>query len=178
MKILAFAAIYLIVLSAAFGAVSAAPWVPTKKKQRRRLLEELDVPQGGTVYDLGCGDGTVLFDIVRKRPDVRAVGYEISLLPLTIGLFRKFFGGTAYRNVSLRFGNFFSKDVSEADILFLFLLEKSYANLVGKLSRELKDDCVVATEAWPMPRLVPVKVSAGDREVMPMYFYKGSQFRE
>jgi hypothetical protein len=177
MKNLVFVAIYIVILSAAFGAVSAAPWVPTKKKQRQKLLEGLDIPPGGTVYDLGCGDGTVLFDVVRKRPDVRAVGYEISLLPLFIGLIRKFLGGTAYRNVSLRFGNFFRKDVGEADALFLFLLEKSYAKLVGKLACELKDDCVVVTEAWPMPRLTPIKVSAGDRDVMPMYFYKGSQFR-
>lgn len=173
-----FALFYLVVASAAFGAISAAPWVPTKKKQRQKLVAELDVPQGGTVYDLGCGDGTVLFEIARKRPDIRAIGYEISLLPYAIGAVRKILGGAAYRNVTIKCRNFFRQDVSDADTVFVFLLAKSYERLMSKLRRELKDDCVVVAEAWPMPRLAPAKAFIGDPQILPMYFYKGSQFRE
>lgn len=177
MKIILYAILYVILATAAFGAISAAPWVPTKKKQRQRLLEELEIPHGGTIYDLGCGDGAVLFEIARKRPDVKAIGCEISLLPYAIGLIRKIMGGPAYKNVSLRFGNFFRQDVRSADAVFVFLLEKSYARLLDKFGRELRDDCVIVTAAWPMPRLAPVKVTASDAVLLPMYFYKGSQFR-
>jgi len=71
--------------------------VPTRKGQRELIAKETEIPPGAALCDLGCGDGTVLFDIARRRPDIRAVGYDISLFPLLIGWVRKFAGanGTA-----------------------------------------------------------------------------------
>jgi tRNA (cmo5U34)-methyltransferase len=43
------------------------------------------VPHGGTVFDLGCGAGRPLAELARRRPDVRAVGIDLSEAMLARG---------------------------------------------------------------------------------------------
>jgi len=162
--------------SAAIAGLSAAPWVPTKPKQRSYLIDELNPKDGETYYDLGCGDGTVLFALARKNPNVHAVGYDISLLPLLIGKTRKLLGGKKYRNVSLRFGNLFKANISEADVVFVFLLEKSYPKLLKKFKNEVRDDMTVVVEAWPFKNIAPAREIKSEN-LLPVYFYDGSSFR-
>lgn len=47
---------------------------------RGRLRAFLEaVPQGGTVVDLGCGDGSLLLAMRRERPDTRLLGVDIAV---------------------------------------------------------------------------------------------------
>ena len=55
-----------------------APWLPTRMKKVRRMLELANVQPGELVYDLGCGDGRVLVTAAR-RYGAKAVGIEIDL---------------------------------------------------------------------------------------------------
>jgi precorrin-6B methylase 2 len=165
-----------ILATAAFAGISAAPWLPTKPKQRRHLIDNLELKQNATCYDLGCGDGTLLFALARKFPTAKAIGYEISLLPFLIGTIRKFIGGKKYKNVSLRFGNLFLKNLSEADLVLVFLLDKSYPKLKKKFSEELKDNAKIVVEAWPMPGIEPKK-RLKEENLLPVFIYTGSQFR-
>ena len=119
----------------------------------------------------------MLFDIARRRPDVRAVGYDISLFPLLIGWVRKLAGGKRYRNVSLRFADLFRADISRADVVFVFLLPKSYPRLLTKLSAEAKDAAIIVVEAWPFDGLAPVRAVRA-QGLLPMYYYEGRQLRD
>lgn len=172
-----FAIIYVIVGTFALGGISAAPWVPTKRRQRARLAEVVPLKDGATVYDLGCGDGSVLFDLVKRNPTIRAVGYEISVLPYLIGLIRAAAGGAAYRNVTLRYRDFFGQRTDDADVVFTFLLKDCYPRVMAKLAKELKDDALVVVEAWPFPGIAAERTVEGDRDLLPIYFYRGSQLK-
>lgn len=163
--------------SAAIAGVSAAPWVPTKPKQRRHLINALELNEHATCIDLGCGDGTVLFAVARKFPNVKAIGYDISLLPFCIAQMRKLFHLKKYKRVSIRFGNLFKQDVSKADVVFVFLLEKSYGRLKAKFAKELSDSSVVVVEAWPFAGIEPTK-TIKEEGLLPVYFYRGSSFRK
>jgi S-adenosylmethionine-diacylgycerolhomoserine-N-methlytransferase len=46
---------------------------------RDRMLAGLDVPQGGTVLELGCGTGRNILLAARRYPDARFFGLDISL---------------------------------------------------------------------------------------------------
>src|SRR3989338_9708995 len=73
--------IILVVLgSLAYASISAAPWVPLRRRDIKRLIHLANIKPGEIVYDLGCGDGRVLAAVV-KQTQARAVGFEISLLP-------------------------------------------------------------------------------------------------
>lgn len=163
-----------LLISAAVAGISAAPWLPTKPSQRRKLLEQLPLTGNERIYDLGCGDGSLLFAIARKYPSVHAVGADISILPLLIGFGRKALH--PYPNVRLRFANLFTTDVHDADVVFVFLLSKAYPRLKEKFAKELRDDARVVVEAWPLPNIEPTSTIRAEG-LLPVYIYEGKQFR-
>lgn len=156
--------------------ISAAPWVPTKPKQRKKLVNLLDLKDGMTIYDLGCGSGTMLFEIAKRNSKVNLIGYEISLLPYLMAMTRKVFGGKKYKNVSIKFANLFKQDLSKADIVFVFLLDKCYPKLIKKFKEDLSDNVTVIVEAWPLPEINPTEVIK-EPDLLSIYFYKSENFR-
>lgn len=171
-----------LLISAAIAGISAAPWLPTKPSQRRKLLEQLPLKGTERVYDLGCGDGSLLFAIARKYPGVHAVGVDISILPMMIGWTRRIFTGIGrdksrpYTNVRLHLANLFTTDVRDADVVFIFLLSKAYPRLKTKFAKELRDDARVVVEAWPLPDVEPTSTIRAEG-LLPVYIYEGKQFR-
>ncbi|MCR9123943.1 MAG: class I SAM-dependent methyltransferase [Phyllobacteriaceae bacterium] len=45
---------------------------------RDRMIEDLDVPPGGTVLEVACGTGRNLIQAARRYPDARFHGFDIS----------------------------------------------------------------------------------------------------
>lgn len=45
---------------------------------RDRLIDELDVPAGGTLLEVGCGTGRNLVKMARRWPDCRLYGIDLS----------------------------------------------------------------------------------------------------
>lgn len=164
-------------ISAAIAGASAAPWLPTKPRDRAHLLATLKLEPGQKVVDLGCGDGSMLFAVARKFPAVECVGYDISLLPLLFGWARKIVFLKKYRHVHIYFGNLFKQSVANADLVFIFLLPKSYPKLVAILKRDLKDVARVAVEAWPLPNLEPVQ-TLKEEKLLSIFIYTGKSLRE
>lgn len=165
-----------IVISAAIAGASAAPWLPTKPKDRAHLLDQLKLEPGQKIVDLGCGDGSMLFAVARKFPGVICVGYDISLLPLVFGWIRKLLFFKKYRHVHIKFGNLFKQSVTDADLVFIFLLSKSYPRLLEILKRDLKDTAQVIVEAWPFPHHTPVK-TLKEEKLLSIFIYTGKSLR-
>lgn len=163
--------------SAAYAGISAAPWLPTLPSQRRHLIENLKLEPGQTVVDLGCGDGSVLFAVGKKHPQVTCIGYDISFIPLALAWIRKVLYSKHTRNVSIRFGNLFTKDISHADIVFVFLLDRSYPRLIQSFATRLKPEAKVVVEAWPFPGFEPIETITGP-QLLPVYIYSASSFRK
>lgn len=156
------------------GGISSAPWVPTRRRDVVAVADAVFVPEGSVVYDLGAGDGTVLFILAERYPNASYIGYEIAFLPWMVGLFRKMIGGKKFTNVSLRFGDLFGKNIGDADIVFVFLLRKAYPKLLLKLKKELKPETKVLIEAWPLPGSTPSYAIREDSAMLPVYVYVGS----
>lgn len=171
-----FVVIYLIVLTLAIGGLSAAPWLPTRRKQRERLMHHLPLEEGATVCDLGCGDGVVLFEFARRYPEVKAIGYEIALLPFVIGKMRKTLGGRKYRNVEIHYGNFFWERFPNPDLTFVFLFERCYPKVMKKLAEEVRDDSRVVVEAWRLPGVEPEQ-EIREEGLVPIYVYRGGDIK-
>jgi precorrin-6B methylase 2 len=171
-----FIIIILVVLSFAVAGFMAAPWLPTRRLERMILLEKINVSDDSIIYDLGCGDGAVLFDFAKKYPKAIFIGFEISLLPYFIAKLRKLFNLRKYKNVKIKYRNLFTQRLSDADIVFVFLLKKSYKKLHKKFSKELKPDCLVIVEAWSFDGILPI-TSFRQKNSLPIYIYKGSRFK-
>ncbi len=165
-----------ILISASIAGISAAPWLPTKPSQRKHLLDNLKLDDGMTVIDLGCGDGSMLFALAKKNSTLKCIGYDISLLPLVIAWCRKLWGLRRYRKVSIKFGNLFTQKIDKADVVFVFLLDKSYPRLIEKFKREISPSARVVVEAWPLPGIDPTETIKAEG-LLPVFIYSGSVFR-
>lgn len=175
--VIIFIIVYVLALTAAWAGLSAAPWLPTKRREREIVTELLPLGKGDVLYDLGCGDGAVLFTLAGKYPEARLIGYEVFILPYVIGRLRRLFGGRRYRNVAIRFGDLYRQDLRDASAVFCFLMAKSYERLQKKFAEELRDECPVVAEAWPFPGLAPLR-KVKEAGQISFFVYKGSQFRE
>jgi SAM-dependent methyltransferase len=113
-----------------------APWVPTSRQVIRTMLEMAELRPGEVLYDLGCGDGRVLITAARDFR-ARAVGVEVDLSRYLWSVLAVILRGLG-RRVKIMRGDLFSVDLSEADVVFTFLLQDTNDRLKEKLRRELR----------------------------------------
>lgn len=135
-----------------YACLRAAPWVPIWSSDVQRFLRLAGVRSGQRVVDLGCGDGRVVAAAARAGAD--ATGYEVSLVPYLLALWRTRLG----RRGRARFRDFWTVNLREADVVYVFLMSKVYPKLQAKLERELKPGAKVVTYVWGLPGWTPVRV--------------------
>lgn len=135
-----------IVLLFGFVLLFGAPYLPTKKVQIDTALNLLDLKPGNTLYEFGCGDGRVLKAAAQR--DLYAVGYELNPILVVVAYIVTW----KYRKrVHIVWGNFWKADVSEADGVFVFLLDKYMKQLDRKLIKEGKKGLRLASFAFKIP---------------------------
>ncbi len=130
------------------------PFVPSPEVVIRRMLQLADVRENEIVYDLGCGDGRVLI-IAAKEFGARAVGIEIrrDLYEQCVRRVRDL--GLEDR-VKVYHGNFFEYDLSDADVITLYLLTSVNERLRPKLERELRPGTRVVSHDFEVPGWRPI----------------------
>ena len=160
--------LFLILATAVYGAISAAPWVPTKSRDVKRMIALADIKEGERVYDLGCGDGRFVFAAASKGAE--AIGVEVFILPYLYAWLKSLF----YKKSKIMFGDFFNYDLSGADVVFIFLMEKGYGKLVEKFNKELKPGARVVIYCWGIDQWKDklVKEDKPTGKDLPIYLYK------
>jgi SAM-dependent methyltransferase len=150
-----------------------APYVRSSSKMIKRILQEIDFREGAIVYDLGCGDGRFLRELVRRKK-VRAVGYEYFFLPYALA---RIFNFIHRKKIKIYYKNFFKADLSDADYVFCYLIGDEMKKLEEKLQRELKPGAFVVSNTfafknWQLERLVTIKEGTKGRLNNNLYIYR------
>ena len=147
------------------------PFVPSPEVVVRRMLQLADVRENEVVYDLGCGDGRVLI-IAAKEFGARAVGIEIRR-DLYEQCLRRIKDLGLEDRVVVYHGNFFDYDISDADVVTLYLLTSVNEKLRPKLERELRPGTRVVSHDFEVPGWKPVKQVRvrGPRKEHILYLY-------
>ncbi len=113
-----------------------APWWRTNKKVARAMCKLAKIGKKDIVYDLGCGDGTAL-EIAAGEFGAQGVGIEIDPLRYLISKIRFKINGLN-KKIKIIKNNFHSVNLSDASIVFVYLVPKALARLKRKLLKELK----------------------------------------
>ncbi len=135
---------------------SLAPFVPSPITVVERMLEAAQVKQGETVYDLGCGDGRVLITAVEKFR-AKAVGVELNqkLADAARGAIQQ----RGYENrASVIQGNLLEVDLSNADVVTLYLLTESNSQLRPRLEKFLRPGARVVSHDFEIRGWKPVRI--------------------
>jgi hypothetical protein len=104
-----------------------APYLPTLNSQINNAFKVGHIKKGQTIIELGCGDGKVLLAAARKG--INVVGYEVNPVLFAVAYLRTI----KYRSrVKVIWGNYWLKDWPEADVIFVFLVQRYMKKLDKK----------------------------------------------
>lgn len=141
-----------------FGHQFGAPWIPTSNDIVYKMLSLAGVKNDEVVYDLGSGDGRIIITAA-KEFHARSVGIEIN--PLWVFWTQLVVNTLKLRGrVKVVWGDFFRKDLSEANIVTLFLIQHTNDKLKPKLERELAPGTRVVSHAFTFNGWNPIKIDA------------------
>ena len=117
-----FTIVFIVFGSFIVTAFTGAPWVPTGKRTVKSMLEIANVGVGDIVFDLGSGDGRIIFAAARRG--AKAIGIDIN--PFWILWCRMVSILYGYRGkVEFLHGNFYDLDLSEASVVTMYLLQEN-----------------------------------------------------
>jgi SAM-dependent methyltransferase len=132
-----------------------APFVPAPMEVVHTMLQLAEVEPDDLVYDLGCGDGRTIITAARKY-GAHAVGVEIDpfrylwcQILITILRLRD--------QVRVVFGDFFNQDLSDADVVTCYLLQKTNNKLEKKFRNELASGTRVVSNTFYFSGLQKVR---------------------
>lgn len=133
-----------------------APWWRTTKTVARHMCRLAKIGKKDIIYDLGSGDGTALITAA-KEFGARGVGIEIDPLRVFISkiLIRFAHAGD---DVEIIKNNFFAVDISQATVVFVYLVPKALMRLKKKMFKELKPGTRVVSYRYTIDFL-PLAVS-------------------
>jgi len=122
-------------------------YIPTPKNIVRQMLLLARLRRGEILYDLGAGDGRILIEGTRDF-GARCVGVEID--HERVARLRKRLAATRVEARIIE-GDLMQVDLSEADVIAIYLSESVNARLAPKLSIELKTGARVVSLDYPLP---------------------------
>ena len=141
-----FTASFIIFLCVAF--VTGGPFVPSSPLAVDAMIKEAHIKPGMTVYDVGSGDGRVLFAAAKKG--ATAVGIEINPYLVWYTQIHTFF--SPYRaRIRVHWGNLWTSDLRKADLVFVYLIPWKMNELAKKLTNELPKGAIVVSNSFIFP---------------------------
>lgn len=153
----------------AFSVISFAPWVPTRARDLYRIFKLAALKDGQIFYDLGCGDGKVIF-YAAKNFKVKAIGLEISLPMYLLCQIKRIILNK--RNIKFKLKNLFKENLSKADVVYFFGLPDTINNkLILKLKKELKPGCKIISYSFKINGWTPAFVDKPAEKDLPIYVY-------
>jgi SAM-dependent methyltransferase len=128
---------------------SLAPYVPSPVNIVREMLQLAGVGSNDIVYDLGCGDGRILFVSVEEFKAQKAVGYELNH-EMVEGLEKMIREKSLLDRIFVHQQNFMDVDLSEATLITMYLTTSGNAKLKPKLEKELKPGSRAVSHDFPV----------------------------
>jgi len=133
-----------------------APFVPTPEPVVERMLTSAELKPGETLYDLGCGDGRILFEAAQKF-GARAVGVELSS-KLVEEVNEKVRALGLQDQIKVIEGNLLNVNLRPADVVTLYLLRLSNEKLKPNLKKQLKPGARVVSHDYEIMGWRPDRV--------------------
>ena len=113
------------------------PPVSTRPERIHKALKLANLQPNEVLYDLGAGDGRVLF-IAARDFGARAVGIESGPIQCALIWLRILASGLGNK-VQIRWANFYKAGLNEADVVFVYATSKEVLKLAPHLEKQMKN---------------------------------------
>jgi len=144
----------LVMTSLFYSAIRYVPFVPTEVYVMKKMIAAAELKDGQRVFDLGCGDGRLLIEAMRKK-HVKATGVEVNRLISWLARFRLWMNR---KKAKIICGNFFQTPLRESDVIFCYLFPRVMQQLKEKFEAELKKGTTIVSYCFPIKAWKPTRV--------------------
>ncbi len=112
------------------------------------MINLAKITRDDVIYDLGSGDGTALITAAKLK-GARGVGVEIDPLRVIISRLAVMLNGVS-TNIKIERKNFFDVNISDATVIFMYLVPKAMNKLKPKLLKELQPGTRIVTFVYKL----------------------------
>ena len=144
--IIVFIIVFVLLLGFTVSSVSGAPWVPARSYDLNTLLDDSNIKSGELYIELGCGDGRLVRAAAKRGAE--AIGYELNPVLWLVA----WLGCIRHPHTHIRLGNFWTKDLSQADVVMAFLVPRTMPRLGRKADTEMKKGARLVSYIFPIPK--------------------------
>ena len=123
------------------------PIIITPKEYYQELFKNFTFFKNASIYELGCGKGDFLFEVEKFSPR-KVAGVELSLFHILYGKIKAKF---KHSKIKFYYQNFFKTDISDANIIYLFLVEPIVIKIWDKIKKEAKPGTIVIVLSDKIP---------------------------
>jgi cyclopropane fatty-acyl-phospholipid synthase-like methyltransferase len=161
---------FLIMVPTLMTLINGAPFVPTPMEAVRKMIKLAKIKKGDVVYDIGCGDGRMVY-VAANEYGARATGLELSPLVYTFARIRKLLWRS---KAKILFRNFKTQNLRDADVIVCYLMPETLEKLRPKLETELKPGAMVVSYAFRMASWKETHQEPKDaaKNISPIWIYK------
>jgi len=156
-------------LSNLIALILGAPFVASRQRQIDTILDKVQLKPQQLVIELGSGDGRFLRSAVKKY-NVKGLGIEIQPWLLIYARIRSKM--QHLKNISFKNQNFFNADLSQADVIFAFLLPPTLKKLRPKFLKECKPNVIIISHGFRIEGFEKYLFNQLDHQPYRTYFYK------
>ncbi len=140
-----------------------SPWWRTNKDVARTACKLLRVSKKDVVYELGSGDGEFILAAAKEFHAKKAIGIEIDHSRYLVSVVKKRLRGVG--NAFFIRSDFKKVDISDATVVYFYLVPAVIKRILPKLKKELKPGTRIVSFRYQVP-LSRVK------KVDELYLYK------
>ena len=141
--------LFLLIMPGLYAAITSGPFVPSARKRHKTMIKLAKLTNKDTVYDLGCGDGRLVFSASKHCK--KAIGYDLSIPLVLYGKFISIFHSKA----EIHFGNIWKQDYDKATVIFCYLLPGAMKQFYKEVWPKLKPGTRVVSNAFEIHSLKP-----------------------
>lgn len=129
------------------------PSVPSPHAVVKMMIALAALKGTETVYDLGAGDGRLLIEAKRQFPSIRAIGCEFIPTIWALGKIRILL---SHQDVTLRLKDALKEDVSDADVVLLYLFPALMDRLSERFATQLRPGTRVISHTFRFHEKTPI----------------------
>jgi hypothetical protein len=141
-------------------ALYGLPPVPTKPGRIQKALKLANLQPDEVLYDLGAGDGRVLF-IAAREFGAKAVGLEIGPIQCALIWLRITANGLE-NQIQIKWENFYKASLGEADVVFVYATSNEVMKLAPHLERQMKQGARLVSISADFSEWEPTLVDQND----------------
>ena len=162
------ASIAIYAVSMLYSQLKGAPYVPSNQKETEELLKLAGLKPKQLMIELGSGDGRVLRTAV-KNFGVYGIGIDINPV---LNWWATFLAKRQkLTNIKFISKNIFNYDLSNADVIYIFLMPELIDKLKDKFIMEIHPKTLVMSHGFEIKFWKKYLIKKRDHKPFPTYYY-------